>query len=62
MKYTTEVEINQPVQKVVELFDNPDNMKVWMKGLQSFETISGTPGQEVSKAKLVYKMANAKLR
>jgi carbon monoxide dehydrogenase subunit G len=61
MKYTTEVEINQPVQKVVELFDNPDNMKEWMEGLQSFETISGTPGEEGAKAKLIYKMGKREI-
>lgn len=56
MKYTTEIEINLPVDKVVELFDNPDNLKKWMKGLQSFEHISGTPGQEGAKSKLFFKM------
>jgi carbon monoxide dehydrogenase subunit G len=56
MKYKVEVEINQPVNKVVELFDNPDNLKKWMEGLQSFETISGTPGQEGAKSKLHFKM------
>lgn len=61
MKYTTEIEINQPVNKVVELFDNPDNMKEWMEGLQSFETISGTPGEEGAKAKLKYKMGKREI-
>ena len=32
MKYTTEIEINKPVKKVVELFDNPANLKEWMEG------------------------------
>ena len=61
MKYTTEIDINQPVNKVVELFDNPDNMKEWMEGLQSFETISGTPGEEGAKAKLKYKMGKREI-
>ncbi len=61
MKYTIEVEINQPVNKVIELFDNPDNMKKWMEGLQSFETISGTPGQEGAKSKLHFRMGNREL-
>jgi carbon monoxide dehydrogenase subunit G len=30
MKYTTEIEINKAVNKVIELFDNPDNMSKWM--------------------------------
>lgn len=61
MKYTTEIEINQPVDKVVELFNNPDNMKEWMDGLQSFETISGTPGEVGAKAKLLYKMGKREI-
>ena len=61
MKYTAEVAINLPVNKVVELFDNPDNMKNWMEDLQSFETISGTPGQEGAKAKLHFKMGKREI-
>ncbi len=56
MKYTTSIRIERPVDKVIELFDNVDNMKKWMDGLQSFESISGTPGEVGSKAKLVFKM------
>lgn len=56
MKFTTEIEINSPINKVIELFDNPDNMKKWMKGLQSFEPISGNPGQVGAKSRLKFKM------
>lgn len=45
MKFTTETDINKPTDKVIELFDNADNLSKWMEGLQSFEHISGTPGQ-----------------
>jgi carbon monoxide dehydrogenase subunit G len=58
MKYTTEIEINKPVEKVIELFDNPENMKKWMNGLQSFEPLSGKAGQPGAKSKLIYKMGN----
>ena len=61
MKYKVEVEINQPVNKVIVLFDNPDNLKKWMEGLQSFETISGTPGQEGAKSKLHFKMGKREI-
>ena len=30
MKYTSEIEINSPVARVIEIFDNPDNMDQWM--------------------------------
>ncbi len=56
MKYTCEIEINKPIDKVVALFDNPDNMKKWMEGLESFEHLSGTPGQPGAKSKLKFNM------
>ncbi len=56
MKYTEEIVINKPVEQVVELFDNPDNMDKWMEGLQSSETISGRAGQPGAKSKLRFKM------
>lgn len=61
MKYTTEVEINRPVERVIELFDNPDNLKEWMQGLQSFEHLSGTPGQPGAKSRLKFKMGKREL-
>lgn len=61
MKYTSEIEINQPIDKVINLFDNADNMKKWMEGLQSFEHLSGTPGQVGAKSKLVFKMGKREL-
>ncbi len=61
MKYSTEIEINLPVNKVIELFDNPDNMKHWQPGLQSFEHISGTAGQPGAKSKLKYKMGKREI-
>jgi uncharacterized membrane protein len=61
MKYKADIEINSPIEKVVELFDNPDNMGKWMEGLQSFEPISGTPGQPGAKARLVFLMGKRKI-
>lgn len=31
MKYTAEIEINKPIDKVIELFYNPDSMFKWME-------------------------------
>lgn len=61
MKYTVEVEIDLPVGRVVELFDDPDNMKHWMEGLQSFETIEGEPGQPGAKSRLKFKTGKREL-
>lgn len=61
MKYKVEIEINKPVDEVIKLFDNVDNLYEWMDGLQSFETISGTQGEVGAKAKLVYKMGKREI-
>lgn len=56
MKYTHDIDINLPRKKVIELFDNPDNMPKWQKGFVSFEPLTGKPGEEGATAKLKYKM------
>jgi carbon monoxide dehydrogenase subunit G len=61
MKYTNEVEINQPLSKVIELFDNPDNMPQWQPGFISMEHLSGVTGQAGAKSKLKYKMGNREI-
>lgn len=61
MKYKVEVEINQPLNKVVVLFDNLNNLKKWIEGLQSFETLSGILGQEGAKSKLHFKMGKREI-
>ena len=54
MKYSTEVIINLPRSRVIELFDNTENIYKWQQGLKSFETISGNPGQEGARSSMVY--------
>jgi carbon monoxide dehydrogenase subunit G len=61
MKYTAEIDIQKPLDKVIELFDNPDNLPKWMEGLQSFEHISGTPGQPGAKSRLKFKMGKREM-
>jgi carbon monoxide dehydrogenase subunit G len=58
MKFTTEIAINKPIDEVIALFDDPDNMDKWMEGLQSFEHLSGTPGQPGAKSRLKFKMGS----
>ena len=33
MKYTSEIEINSPADKLIRLFDNPDHMDKWTSKL-----------------------------
>ncbi len=61
MKYSVEIEINKSIDEVVALFDNADNMDKWMEGLQSFEHLSGTPGQPGAKSKLKFKMGKREI-
>lgn len=56
MKYSVEILIHKPIAKVIELFDNSDNMSKWMNGLQSYEHLDGEPGQTGAKMKLYFKM------
>jgi uncharacterized membrane protein len=61
MKYTSEIVINKPIEKVVELFDNPENMGKWMEGLLSFEHLSGKQGQPGAKSRLKFKMGKREI-
>lgn len=56
MKYTIEMAINRPRERVIELFDSTENLKKWQPELVSFEHLSGEPGQVGAKSKLRYEM------
>lgn len=58
MNYQLEIEINLPRSRVIELFDNPDNLPKWQPGLIDFEPLSGAPGQVGAKSRLKYKMGS----
>ncbi len=61
MKYSLEIEINKPRNTVIELLDNPDNMKHWQPGLVSYEFMEGEPGKVGAKMKLKYKMGKREM-
>lgn len=61
MQYTMEIEINLPRDRVIELFNNEENLDKWMDGLQSYETLSGSPGQTGATAKLVFQMDSRRI-
>jgi hypothetical protein len=46
--------IELPREQVVAMFDNEENMFKWMRGLESVDHLSGTPGREGSKTQLVF--------
>jgi uncharacterized membrane protein len=61
MKYSVLITIDKPVNEVVALFDNVDNMKKWMNGLESFEPLDGTPGEVGAKSRLRFKMGKREI-
>lgn len=61
MKYINELEINLPRDKVIELFDNTENLYKWQPDLISFKPINGEPGTEGAQSKLVYKMGKREI-
>jgi hypothetical protein len=56
MKYETELIIDLPRNRMIELFDDSENLTKWQPGLISFEHLSGEAGQPGAKTKLVYEM------
>ncbi len=54
MPYTLEIEVNQPRAKVVELFDNPDNLAFWQPGYASYKHESGESGKPGATARIRY--------
>lgn len=61
MKYTCELVVNVPRERMIELFDNPDNLSKWQPGLVSFEHQSGEPGRPGAKSKLLFDMNGRKV-
>ncbi len=53
MKYTCTVDINLPIKKVVELWNNEDNFKAWQDGFSSIEHLSGTPHTTGAVSKII---------
>jgi hypothetical protein len=54
MKYKIELEINLPIDVMLELFQDMDFMKKWQTEFVSLEVLEGEPGTVGSKSKLVY--------
>jgi len=61
MKYKHEIIINLPRQKVLDIFDNQENLSKWQKGLVSFTHVSGDAGEVGAVSELKYKMGKRKI-
>jgi len=58
MKFTCEVEIDLGIERVVELFQDPENIKYWQPGLLKREPISGENGLPGSKARMTIRVGS----
>lgn len=56
MNYQNEVIINVPREKVVALFEAPENSAKWQPGFISMELIKGEAGTVGSQHRMLYKM------
>ncbi len=56
MNYTNEILIDLPVERVIELFDNPEHLKKWQPGLIRYEMIKGPIGKPGAQMRLVFQM------
>ncbi len=61
MKYKLDIVIDQPLEKVIELFNSTDNLFKWQQGLISFDHVSGEPGKKNAVSKLKYKMGKREI-
>lgn len=61
MKYNCEITINAPINKVIELFDNPDNLPKWQPGFISMDHIKGDYGKPGSQYRMKYQMGKREI-
>lgn len=62
MKFSYTLEINAPRQKVVDLFQNEDNLKYWQDGFDRIEQVSGTPREVGAKKNMFYNQGGRKMK
>jgi hypothetical protein len=61
MKFINSIDINKPLNEVVELFSNPNNRQKWMEGFVSSTLLSGTEGQPGAKSRLQFIIGKRKM-
>ena len=61
MKYVCEVEINIPVEKVVDFWSDEINFSNWQDGFISIELLEGNWNVEGSKSKILFKNGKQKM-
>lgn len=54
MKYICSIEINLPIAKVVELWNNENHFKEWQDGFEKMEHLDGIPNTNGAKARITF--------
>ncbi len=54
MRFTTELVLERSIAQVWQAFDSPEQMQAWQPTLESFEAVTGTPGQPGAVSRLTY--------
>lgn len=62
MKYQCEIIIDVPIEKLVKLYENPDNLTTWMDGLKSIQPISEVQGQKGSTCMMEFQMGKRNIK
>ena len=55
MKYTLSTIIDKPIDEVVILFNNQENLYKWMEGLESIDLFEGVAGKKGAKSRMHFK-------
>jgi carbon monoxide dehydrogenase subunit G len=55
MHFSFELPLERSREAAWKAFDNPDSMKKWQPTLESFERVSGVPGQPGAVSRLTYR-------
>ena len=61
MRYAVEIEIDLPRDRVIELFDDPDNLPKWQEGLVRFEHLDGDEGRPGARSTIVFQMGKRRI-
>ena len=61
MKFYNEITVNISLERLIALFENPDNLKKWQPNIISFEHLSGEIGQVGAKSRIHYDLTIRKI-
>ena len=62
MKFTCSVDIDEDINKVIEMWQDPDNLKEWQDGFQGYKQLTGEYNKVGSTYEMTYIMRGQPLR